>query len=105
MKIIRTLRESQKMTQAELASKLGLSASTIGMYEQDRREPSLEVLKDIAVIFGVSVDYLLGKETASRDKKIDEGYAGELVELFKLLPEDDQQAILNLAKHMAKVKE
>ena len=105
MKIIRTLRESQKMTQAELASKLGLSPSTIGMYEQDRREPSLDVLRDIAVIFGVSVDYLLGKESVAREQRTKDANTEELVDLFGLLSPDDQQAILNLAKHMAKVKE
>lgn len=102
MKIIRTLRVSQKMTQAELAAKLGLSASTIGMYEQDRREPSLDVLKDMAVIFNVSVDYLLGKESIN---PINSEYTDELVAHFNLLPEGDQQAILSLVKHMAKTKE
>ncbi|MBC8581208.1 helix-turn-helix domain-containing protein [Zhenhengia yiwuensis] len=57
---IRKLRLSHKLTQSELGKKLKVSASTIGMYEQNRRTPDNNMLKDIARIFNVSVDYLLG---------------------------------------------
>ncbi len=57
---IRQLRTMQGMTQAELAGKLGVSASAVGMYEQGRREPDSAVLKKMAAVFHVSVDYLLG---------------------------------------------
>jgi ppGpp synthetase/RelA/SpoT-type nucleotidyltranferase len=47
------------MTQAELAEKLGLSASAIGMYEQGRREPDLAVIMQLCDIFDVPADILL----------------------------------------------
>lgn len=56
---IRNLRHSQNYTQEDLAQKLKISKSTIGMYEQDRRSPDLETLLKLAHIFHVSTDYLL----------------------------------------------
>ncbi len=49
-------------TQAELAAKLNIAASTMGMYEQGRREPDKETLADICRELNVSVDYILGVE-------------------------------------------
>lgn len=56
---LRTLRNSQKMTQKELADMLDISPSTIGMYEQNRRIPDIKTLTQIASIFEVSLDTLL----------------------------------------------
>lgn len=43
--IIKKLRQERGLSQQELAQKTGLSASSIGMYEQGRRKPSFEVLQ------------------------------------------------------------
>ena len=56
---IATLRRSAGWSQAELAQKLQISASAVGMYEQGRREPAVEQLVRMAALFEVSVDYLL----------------------------------------------
>ncbi len=56
---IRELRLSHNYTQEDLAEKLKISKSTIGMYEQNRRSPDIETLVEIAKIFKVSTDYLL----------------------------------------------
>lgn len=56
---IAALRHRSKMSQSELARQLGISASAVGMYEQGRREPSLDILVTMAEIFGVTTDYLL----------------------------------------------
>lgn len=62
---IAALRRDAGMSQAELASRLKISSSAVGMYEQGRREPSVDVLVDIAEIFGVSMDYLTRGEPES----------------------------------------
>ena len=56
---IAMLRKSQKMSQAELAARLGVSASTVGMYEQGRREPDCAILVRLSEEFSVSCDFLL----------------------------------------------
>ncbi len=57
---IRRKRHFFGMTQGQLAEKLGISASTIGMYEQGRRAPNNEMLLKICELFGMSADSLLG---------------------------------------------
>ena len=47
------------MSQSRLAQLLQVSPSAVGMYEQGRREPSAEILVELARIFHVSVDYIL----------------------------------------------
>ena len=53
------LRIGKGWSQAELARRIGVSASAVGMYEQGRREPSAQILLNLAEIVGVSVDYIL----------------------------------------------
>lgn len=57
---LRSLRISNHMTQHELAQKLGISASAVGMYEQGRRQPDNRLLSLICSVFNSSTDYLLG---------------------------------------------
>lgn len=56
---ITLLRKQARMSQAQLAEALHISASTIGMYEQGRRSPGLDVLIRMSQVFGVSLDYLI----------------------------------------------
>ena len=58
---LKSLRQEKKITQQDLANLLSVSASTVGMYEQQRRDPDTETLKQLAEYFNVSIDYLLGK--------------------------------------------
>ena len=59
---IRKLRMNRKMTQAEVATLLNVSTSAVGMYEQGRRVPSLELVVAYAELFSVTTDYLLREE-------------------------------------------
>lgn len=54
------LRKRSGMSQKELANKLNLSRSTIGMYETGQREPEIELLKKMAQIYGVSLNTITG---------------------------------------------
>lgn len=65
---IAALRQLSGMKQAELAEKLGVSASAVGMYEQGRREPGAQLLVKLAQTFSVTTDYLLtGKPVTAED--------------------------------------
>ncbi|MCD7856700.1 MAG: helix-turn-helix domain-containing protein [Clostridiales bacterium] len=59
---LKLLREEHSLTQGQCAAALGLSKSTIGMYEIGQREPNLETLHAIADYFQVDVAYLLGTQ-------------------------------------------
>ena len=56
---IAALRRRAGLSQAELAHRLQISASAMGMYEQGRREPSVDTLVAMAEEFQVSMDFLL----------------------------------------------
>ena len=62
---IKKLRIQKGLLQKDLANILGTSTSAIGMYEQNRRVPDSNTLVTLASYFGVSVDYLLGKEDST----------------------------------------
>lgn len=53
------LRKMYHMTQAQLAQKLHISPSAVGMYEQGRRVPDLQILVEMSRLFRVSLDYLI----------------------------------------------
>lgn len=58
-KRIKELRTKYKLTQTELAEKVGVTKSTIAAYENDSRQPSYEVLIKMASAFRVSIDSIL----------------------------------------------
>lgn len=60
--VIKSLRIRHKLTQKQLASKLGLAQSTIGMIESNKREVSLDNLNKFASFFNVSTDFILGNQ-------------------------------------------
>lgn len=64
-KRLKLLRRKQAYTQDQLAELLGISRSSLAMYEQGRRSPDFETLEAIADIFNVDIDYLLRKREPS----------------------------------------
>ena len=57
---LKSLRTEQKLTQKQVADRIGLAISAISSYESGTRYPSYDVLVKLARIFHVSTDYLLG---------------------------------------------
>lgn len=58
---LKMLRQEIGISQQDLAEKIGVSKSSINMYERGEREPGIETLKRMAIFFNVDMDYLLGK--------------------------------------------
>lgn len=54
---LQTLRKGRKLSQQELADKMGVSRATISNYEVGRRAPHLSELKRFAEYYGVGLDY------------------------------------------------
>ena len=77
--VFKRLRTSSGYTQADIAEKLGISKSTISMYENGNREPDFETLELIADFFNVDIDYLLGRtdKTTLRPETIGSYYLNE----------------------------
>ncbi len=65
-KVLKRLRTQNNLTQKQLADVLGISESTVGMYERGHREPAFEMLEAIADYFNVDMDYLTGRTEVER---------------------------------------
>lgn len=96
---LHTLRKQNHLTQGELAKKLGLSTSAVGMYERGQREPNLETLTAIADCFGVGLSDLIGGEKAPAKAELE----NEMLALFRKLPEDRRPVVLAMIQ--AAIKE
>ena len=68
-KKIKDLRKKSGLTQAQLADKLEISASAVGMYEQGRREPDSQTLSKICRILDASGDYVLDLDKTAKIHK------------------------------------
>lgn len=57
----KSLRSERGWSQQRLADELGISKSSVNMYERGEREPSFETTEAIADLFNVDMDYLYGR--------------------------------------------
>lgn len=57
---LRHLRENNNLTQREVAERIGVNKNTIGKYESDTANPSLQTIIKFALMYNVSIDYLVG---------------------------------------------
>lgn len=100
------LRKSHNMLQSDIAQKINVSTSTVGMWEQGRNQPDNESVKKIANIFGVSTDYLLNNDIKDdKNKELLETISTDLSDpinrvLYKktseLKSEKDKQIVLSV---------
>lgn len=79
--ILKDLRESQGVTQDEMAKYLKVSRSTIAGYETKRRQPDYDKLVKISKYFNVSIDYLLSQDDTE--------------ELISIVPSPKQENVLD----------
>lgn len=83
---IRELRELKGYTQQDLANKLNVSRSKVAMWETNKRDPGTDDLRELADIFDVTIDYLLGKSTDPKLSRKDElDIAKEIAKINKSL--------------------
>lgn len=68
---IKSLRLSASMTQEQLAQKLGVSAQAVSKWESGTNMPDIQLLPDLSVIFGVTIDELFDMSDDSRLKRIE----------------------------------
>ena len=59
------LRKEMKMTQDDVAKILGMSRTSFSKYENGNSAPPLQVLREIAAIYNVGLEYLIFDENTS----------------------------------------
>lgn len=67
---IYTLRKAKKMTQAQLAEKLGVSEQAVSKWENEQCAPDVSLFPIIADYFGVSIDRLFGYHQNSYEEEV-----------------------------------
>lgn len=93
---LKALRESASMTQVELAERLGVSRSAVGMYERDQREPDLDMIEAIADVFNVSMAMLT--ERKEEPQPISQLRLDRLIAIFNRMTDENQAHFLALGE-------
>ena len=75
------LRRKKEMTQTELAEMLNYSDKAVSKWERGESVPDIAVLKNIADIFGVTVDYLITAEHADNETAADRELGEQLAKI------------------------
>ena len=83
---IKDIRTRKGLTQAEVASALGVSSVVYSRYETGSRQPSIDILIQLADIFGVTVDYLLGRQDI--EDSIKDLLQGTEAQIAKVISDD-----------------
>ena len=68
---IKSFRLAKSMTQEQLAQKLGVSAQAVSKWESSTNMPDIQMLPDLAVIFGTSIDALFTMTEESRMDRVE----------------------------------
>ena len=95
MERLKTLRKSKGLSMKELGSIFGLAESTISLYENGKRQPDKETILKFADYFGVSVDYLLGRDDAPISADDLSDGEKQLVSLIKQLTDEETEELSN----------
>lgn len=77
---LKQLRKENGLTQAELAKALGVSASTVALWETGRRKPQFEMFDKLSGYFDRSMDYILGTSDNPRSPVLTAGEIDQLGE-------------------------
>lgn len=59
---LKELRKARRYKQTEIAEMLSCSQGVYSRYENEEREPPFDIIKKLADIYGVTVDYLMGRD-------------------------------------------
>lgn len=69
-KKLKMLREQNNLTQEQFAKKFNLLKSSVSMYENNIRLPNVELIKEFANYFNVSIDYLLDNDSSNVNDEV-----------------------------------
>lgn len=84
---LKSLRVSQQLSRKQVAELVGVSVSTIGLYESGERLPSLPILIKLATQYKTSVDYLLDIDTNNKNVLSLEGLTEKQIRALRLTAE------------------
>ena len=93
---IKHLRKEQGWSQGEMSEKLGIHGGHVSRLENGKYQPSVEVLKKLANVFEVSVDYLLNESEELEEIQIEDQTLAEKFRLLNALDGKDKEMIIHM---------
>ena len=105
-KRLKELRKANGYTIEQFAAMVGISKSTLGYYENDKRMPDIEILARIADTLNVNADYLIGRTNTTaqkgRQKTVCEftGLSDRAAEYLSEIAEKKDYAKLSIINHL-----
>lgn len=104
MNNLKKLRQKKGVTQIDVAKIIGVSKSTYSYWEMDKYQPDNESLFKLADYFGVSIDYLLGRDNSDNSLEIDD-FTYALYNETKELTEEDKKQLIAMARFLKSQKD
>lgn len=104
--ILKKLRVDKNITQKEASEKIGVSYSAYQKYESGERELGANAVKKLADFYGVTTDYLLGREPLPNpfaDLNLSEDDEKEVIEKYLSLPPEFRATMLDVLRQLGDV--
>ena len=101
---LKKAREKAGLTQAQAAIAIGVSDGTYKNYEQGKREPNGDKMVTIANLFGVTTDYLLGREPAPdpfADLNLNKESEEDVIDKYMSLPPNIRACLMDVLLQLA----
>ena len=102
---IKELRDCAGLSQGDIAEKFKVAQNTVSSWENGKRDPDTETVKQIAAFFGVSTDYLLGVTDIKKAPTPEEvnalPEAQALRDVMESLSPEDRQRVLEFGRNLA----
>lgn len=107
MERLRECRKRMHLTMKELGAMVGVTEAAISHYELGKRQPDYNLAVKLSDCLGVTVDYLLGRDDASRPDPKENAPADDRAEAKRLLEtmtDDEYNAALQYMKFLKSQK-
>jgi transcriptional regulator with XRE-family HTH domain len=94
---LKELRNNMKLTQADVSIQLKIARETYSRYESGEREMTYETILSLASLFGVSVDYMLGRYDSEPVILSDSEKC--LLDKIRMLDDRGKKSVLAVVEH------
>ena len=96
---LKQIREKNGLTKRELCEKTGISERAYLTYEFGEREPKISVIQKLADFYGVTTDYLLGREPAPNpfaDLNLSKESEEDVINKYMSLPPEIRACLMDV---------
>jgi len=98
---IKIIRKERGLQQKQVALEVGVDQSNYNKIENGKREPSVYILKKLADLFGVTVDYIIEPNSdLPKEVIIEDKATNEQLRLISQLDEDDRAMVFRMIDKM-----